>query len=121
VAETLDRAVLAGLREMVGDDPEFVAELVDTYLVDGRRLLDAMRAAADAGSAESLVRPAHTLKGNSLNLGAARLGELGRELEMLARAGSLDGAIGLIDEADAEFIRVGAALEDARSHEWLAG
>ena len=37
-ASAIDRAVFARLGEITGDDPEFLAELVDTYLADGDRV-----------------------------------------------------------------------------------
>ena len=120
MAETLDRTTLAELLEMVGDDPEFVAELVDTYLADARDLLAEMGTAADSGDAEAMLRPAHTLKGNSLNLGATRLAEISRGLEEQARRGSLDGAEEQVAAAEAEFVRVADALEAARAAGWSA-
>ena len=36
----LDKAVLSELRESVGDDPEFVAELIDDFLADAPSQLD---------------------------------------------------------------------------------
>ena len=118
MAETLDRVALAGLLEMVGDDPEFVTELVDTFLADARVHLEAMAAAVAAGSAEELLRPAHTLKSNALNLGAAALAAISRTLEEQARAGSLDGAAGRVAAAREELGRVVAALERARDDAW---
>jgi HPt (histidine-containing phosphotransfer) domain-containing protein len=118
MAETLDRVVLAGLLEMVGDDPEFVAELVDTYLTEARLHLDAMAVAVEDGSATELLRPAHTLKSNSLNLGAEILAGIARTLEEGARAGSIDGAAERVAAAREEFGRVVEALERARSETW---
>jgi HPt (histidine-containing phosphotransfer) domain-containing protein len=118
VAEPLDRATLAELLAAVGDDPAFVGELVDTFLADAPAQLDAIDAAIAAGSAEQLVRPAHTLKGNSLNLGAVELAALGRMLEEQARAGVLDGAATRAAAARGELGRVRAALETARAEGW---
>lgn len=120
MTETLDRATLAELLEMVGDDPDFVAELVETYLGDARDLLGAMRTAARSASTTAMLRPAHTLKGNSLNLGATRLAEICRGLEEGARRGALDGAEEEVAAAEAEFVRVAEALEAARAAGWSA-
>ena len=84
--EPIDRAVFANLVEMTGGELEFVDELVDTFLEDGARQIDALHAAVAAGDVEALVRPAHSLKTGSLNVGAMRLGELCRELEETARS-----------------------------------
>src|SRR3954454_19838008 len=58
----IDPAALDRLLEMTGGDPEFVQELITTYVEDAAAQLDAMRAADAAGDAEALVRPAHSLK-----------------------------------------------------------
>jgi HPt (histidine-containing phosphotransfer) domain-containing protein len=103
---------------MVGDDPEFLAELVDTFVADAAGHVDAMEAAVEAGFPADLLRPAHTLKSNSLNLGAAALAAISRALEEQARAGSLDGAAGRVAAAREELARVVAALERARADAW---
>jgi HPt (histidine-containing phosphotransfer) domain-containing protein len=85
-AEPIDPAVFANLVEMTGGEMDFVDELVDTFLEDGRRQVDALHAALASGDVEALIRPAHSLKTGSLNVGAMRLGGLCRELEETARA-----------------------------------
>ena len=68
----VDNAVLGELRESVGDDPEFLAELVDDFLQDAPIQLESLREAATSGDAARAMRAAHTLKGNSRTFGAAR-------------------------------------------------
>lgn len=114
-APILDEGVLAALGESVGGDESFVADLVQTYLGDGAEQLAAIEAAVGAEDAEALVRPAHTLKSASLTVGAMRLGEVSRGLEMRGREGRLDGAA-----ADAATAReTWAATEEALRH-WLS-
>ena len=84
---TLDPAAFAHLLEITGGDLEFVDELIDTYIDDGLVQLEAMRQAAEAADAAALIRPAHSLKSSSANVGATRLTILARECEELARAG----------------------------------
>ena len=87
---SIDAAVLGELRESMGGDDEFVTELLETYLDDGAAQLAAIEAALAAGDAAALVRPAHTLKSSSATVGAMRLAELCRGLEMTGRSGSID-------------------------------
>jgi len=49
---------------------------------------------------------AHTLKGACGNVGARKMAEICRELEVLSDAGSMEGAGFLVDELDEEFRRV---------------
>jgi HPt (histidine-containing phosphotransfer) domain-containing protein len=108
MASPIDAAAFANLLDMTGGDQAFVDELVDTYLEEGDNLVDALGAAAAAGSVEELIRPAHSLKSSSLNVGALELGELCRSLEEDARPGAVDDPI-----ERAEAIRLGFA--DART------
>jgi histidine phosphotransfer protein HptB len=52
---------------------------------DGIKSLDAIEEAMRAKSAAALVRPAHTLKGESRQFGAEPLGDLAEIIEMTAR------------------------------------
>jgi HPt (histidine-containing phosphotransfer) domain-containing protein len=110
----LDPAAIDGMREMVGGDDEFLADLIDTFLKDAPQMLADMRQALRTGDAEVLRRIAHSLKSNSDSFGATALGEFCRKLEKMGKANALEGADDLITRADAEFTQVMAALETVR-------
>jgi HPt (histidine-containing phosphotransfer) domain-containing protein len=110
----LDPAAIDSMREMVGGDDEFLADLIDTFLKDAPQMLADMRQSLEAGDAEVLRRVAHSLKSNSDSFGATALGELCRKLEKMGKANALEGADELITHADAEFTQVMAALETVR-------
>ncbi len=99
----VDHAALDRLLATTGGDAAFLAELIDTFLVDAPIQLQAMRTAAEAGAVADLVRPAHSLKTNSANMGAASLAEMCRSLEVAARGGSVDDAVARVAAAEAEF------------------
>jgi HPt (histidine-containing phosphotransfer) domain-containing protein len=107
---TLDPAAMARLLEITGDDPAFVDELVDTFLEDATTQLDALAAAAATGDAEGAVRPAHSLKSSSLNVGATTLAELSRAIEADARSGPVDDLGPRVKELGAELTAVRSAL-----------
>jgi HPt (histidine-containing phosphotransfer) domain-containing protein len=111
----LDEAVLADLSASVQEDRAFVAELIETYLADGRAELDGVAAAIRADDAAALVRPAHTLKSSSATLGAARLAATARELEFAGRSGTLG------PDVEGAATRLGAEWEEAASalRAWL--
>jgi HPt (histidine-containing phosphotransfer) domain-containing protein len=115
---TLDSVVLADLLAMVGDDPAFVGEIVDTYLADAPLQLAGMDASLAAGDLETLGRHAHTLKGNSRSVGANALADIAAGLEAQARAGDATDAGPRIGAAADEFGRVATALEAARGRGW---
>ena len=74
MAGPIDAATFANLVEMTGGDLAFVDELVDTYLEEGDRLVEDLIVAATAGDVEAMIRPAHSMKSSSLNVGALELG-----------------------------------------------
>ena len=116
--EVLDQGALDNLIAMVGDDPEFVDELVDTYLADAPLQEDAIRAALTSGEAEGLVRPAHTLKSTSLNLGGLRVAEIARAIEERGRTGTIDGVDALLADLEVSRGDLAAELEQARARRW---
>jgi two-component system, sensor histidine kinase and response regulator len=110
LAVTVDRAALDRLLETTGGDPGFLGELIDTYLADTPGQLAALHRAAEAGDVAELVRPAHSLKTNSANVGAERLSAMCRQLETAARGGTVDDAAARVAAAEAEFGAVKAEL-----------
>jgi CheY-like chemotaxis protein/HPt (histidine-containing phosphotransfer) domain-containing protein len=103
----LDQKVLHDLREVV--EEEFGAILrgfidhVPVLQVD----LDAGLAAGDVAA---LVRPAHSLKSSSANVGALRLSELARTVEHAARQGDMETAAQGVVAIRAELPQVLQAL-----------
>jgi HPt (histidine-containing phosphotransfer) domain-containing protein len=111
----IDPAVFAGLVEMTGGEMDFVDELVDTFLEDGRAQIEGMRASLADGDTERLGRAAHSLKSGSLNVGALDLGATCRSLEEAARAGDVPDAGERIDAIAAGFEAVRTVLLDERT------
>jgi HPt (histidine-containing phosphotransfer) domain-containing protein len=111
----IDAAVFANLVEMTGGDLEFIDELVDTYLDDGAAQIDALRAAVESGVVADLVRPAHSMKSSSLNVGAVRLGEQCRTLEEAARSGDVPHPAEWVAAIAAGFEEARRALLDERA------
>lgn len=111
----IDPEAFARLSEITGDDPAFLAELVDTYLEDGAAQVAALRAAASAADQAALVRPAHTLKSSSASIGALELAERCRTLEADARDGTVADMATRVEACGRLFADVRAALLAARA------
>ncbi len=106
----IDPAVFAALVEMTGGDVAFVDELVDTYFDDAREQIAALLAAVAAADVPAVVRPAHSLKTNSFNVGAMELGALCRDLEERGRTGELEDAAARVAAIVTGFDQVRQAL-----------
>lgn len=80
----VDRTVLDELSRSVGDDAEFLRELVETYLDDAPQQIEAIRSGLAKRDVERVHRAAHTLKSSSASIGAMTLAEMSHELEAQA-------------------------------------
>ena len=108
--DVLDQAGFDRLVELTGGDLEFVDELIDTYLSDAQVQLEGMRRAAADGDPAAMVRPAHSLRSSSENVGAASLADACRTLEADAKAGMLPNAMERVAACETTFAAVSAAL-----------
>lgn len=81
-SELIDIAAFNRARAEIG--PQIV-RIVGYFREDGVKSVDAIAAALRAGNAAAIVRPAHTLKGESRQLGAEQLGDLCETIEDIAR------------------------------------
>jgi HPt (histidine-containing phosphotransfer) domain-containing protein len=110
----VDPAAIQQLLEMTGGDPDFLDELLQAFLDGAVTQLAEMEVALATGSADDLIRPAHSLKGNGSNVGALRLVAIARELEAAGRSGALGDAGANLAAARAEFEVVKAELDVIR-------
>jgi HPt (histidine-containing phosphotransfer) domain-containing protein len=92
----------------------FVAELIDTFVEDARELTAQLPAALARRDVDGFRRAAHSLKSTSESLGARELAALARDLEAIARAGSLDGVDERLGPIAAEYARAAHALRKLR-------
>jgi HPt (histidine-containing phosphotransfer) domain-containing protein len=113
----LDQHTLDELRDSVGGDAEFLAELVEEFVADAPTQIASLRAAATTGDAAVAGRAAHTLKGMSRTFGAAALAALCQEAETAAGSDDLASVLARVGSIDAEWARVRSellALTDGR-------
>jgi CheY-like chemotaxis protein/HPt (histidine-containing phosphotransfer) domain-containing protein len=108
----VDPKVLIEFQEMMGEDgPELTKTLVNLYIEDSPKLIEEMRKSIVGRDASILDRSAHTLKGNSYQMGAFNLAVLCFELEKIGKAGSVEGGDALVEQIECEFARVSNELE----------
>jgi HPt (histidine-containing phosphotransfer) domain-containing protein len=107
----IDQATFEELKQMSGED--FINELIDAFLEDAPTMIQSMRTAAAAADVETFRRNAHSLKSNAYTFGAAELGRLARELEVMGRENNL--AIGnKVEVLNQEFEMVAQELRGLR-------
>ena len=107
----LDAACMAELRAL---DPDGKAQLVKrvlaTYQSSLAKNAAQLQTARGEGGWDQVSRIAHTLKSSSASIGALALSSLCAEIERLLRAGDSNGALPLIDDFQAEVLRVDGAV-----------
>jgi len=85
--------------------------VLQAFIDDTPRHLQAMRRALDGRDSEQLRKAAHSLKSSSANVGADTLARLSRDMEALGRGGHTDGAAAVLTTMEAEFLAVCHALD----------
>lgn len=109
-APMCDVSVRMRLAEIAGDDPEFMSELVGSFILSGEETLAEMRRSLQRTDRDSLARGAHKLKGASENLHMKQLAALALNMEMHCRSGEPHNWAQDIATVAAEFERVSQEL-----------
>ena len=104
----LDKGVLNELRDNIGDN---LAGLFEVFLEDIPAYIQAVEKSIDNGDPAALVEAAHAIKGSCSNIGAKRMAEIARQLELQGRRGSVNDAAPLVSGLRAELTRVRDALQ----------
>ncbi|MCG7852723.1 MAG: response regulator, partial [Methanosarcinaceae archaeon] len=108
----IDRSVLSALQEVqIEGEPSIVKRVVDAYLTDSEPLISQLKEALSVSDREVLQRSAHSLKSSSANVGALRLSEMSRELEMNCKNNSLEDAARLVASIGTEFMKAKESLQ----------
>ena len=110
--EAIDRTILASLRELqdVGD-PDIIAEVGGLFVEHSPEKVKAILQAVEDKDAKGLQVAAHSLKSSSAYVGAMRLSDMSKELEMMGRSNVMDGAKEKAERLKAEYTRVRTALD----------
>ncbi|OPY50996.1 MAG: Hpt domain protein [Methanosaeta sp. PtaU1.Bin112] len=110
--DVIDQSVLASLRELQDEgDPDIIAEVGGLFLKHSPDKINAILQSAENKDAKGLQLAAHSLKSSSAYIGAMRLSAMAKELEMMGRSSSLQGAAELAQKLKEEYLLVMTALK----------
>ena len=93
----------AGLLERLMGDEELAGIILQGFLIDMPRQIEALREYLEAGDDAGAERQAHTIKGASANIGAEALRTLAVELEQAGKSGDLEGMKTRMEELNQMF------------------
>ncbi len=102
----------------VGSDPEVLREIIQLFIEDCPKQLEAIQLGLQAGDAKAVYRAAHTLKGSVGNFQAQEIVALLQRLEARAREGDLATCGKVYEQIDAATSRLMTTL--AQTGERLA-
>lgn len=104
----VDRANIEFLQEIMAGE---FAELVDVFIQDAEKRINKIKQFIPQQQAIEVSSLAHGLKGSAMNLSAAHLVELCKQLEEQAKQENLSQAIQLITAIEQEYFNVKAFLQ----------
>jgi signal transduction histidine kinase/CheY-like chemotaxis protein/HPt (histidine-containing phosphotransfer) domain-containing protein len=108
----LDERALDQIRALQQEDgPSLLGRIIRIYLETAPRQIETLRAAVAAGDARRVRESAHALKSASAALGAQRVADLCRELELMSRQGELVGAPASFSALERCYASVEVALQ----------
>ena len=109
--ETIDQGIFVRFFDSLGQDVEFLNEVVEEFLNSGQVLLASMQQAIVTGEAPALQRAAHSLKTGSATFGALSFSAQCKELEDIGKSGVLDGAELKLNSLKSSYAEVVMALK----------
>ena len=106
----IDVATFEQLKSDLGED--FIAELVETYCTETPQLIESLQKSLAGLDSDGFRRAAHSIKSSSASLGAMRLSEHARQLEMIGKSGDLAEAATQLEKLETEYALASAELTE---------
>jgi HPt (histidine-containing phosphotransfer) domain-containing protein len=107
---TVSFARIDRLRNLLPEKDSLLDELIDLFVADLPKRLNAITRALERADAKDVALQAHALRGSAANFGASRLDELCGRLEEIGMRGELAEAPAMLKELDLESAQVRDAL-----------
>jgi PAS domain S-box-containing protein len=93
----------AGLLARVGDDKDFLAEILKIFIADIPVKLTSLKGAIIRGDGQDVKQVAHALRGACANIGASALNEVLSQMEKAGRDDNLDRAMAIFPKIEEGF------------------
>ncbi len=113
--DVIDKEALARLLEVIGGDPNDLAELLEDFKSEAPAMLAKMQSAAVAEDLTALRISVHSLKSNARDFGATELAKLCEALERDCHRGDMDDPIDRVGKVADELGRAQSVLAEIAS------
>ena len=111
-AKFIDESALNRLKELqMEGKPDILRRIISAYLQSSEALIAQLQQASRVNDLQVVQNMVHSLKSSSANVGALRLSQINRELEMCCKNNTLENAMELVAAVASEFIGVKVALK----------
>jgi CheY-like chemotaxis protein/HPt (histidine-containing phosphotransfer) domain-containing protein len=100
----------SGMMDRLMGDQALARIVVDGFLEDAPRLIEALGNSLEAGDATAAIRGAHTIRGASATVGGEAVRAVAWEMETSATAGDLDAVLARLPELESELGRLREAM-----------
>ncbi len=100
----------------IDSDPDFVEDLIASYLSYATNQLSHLRTSLERGNADDVQFAAHSLRGSSLNLSLIELASLCQIIENKSRENNLDGLLDMMNKVEEEFSKAQILLAKIRAN-----
>lgn len=98
--------------DRLGGDAEFLDDVLQVFLEESPKMIDAARGAVHQRDAQGVERSAHALKGALMNIAADPAADLAARLETLGREASLEACPTVLADLEAELSRLELVLRE---------
>jgi len=115
---TLDLQMVRRLVSLDGEDDDFIQDVLVSYVEELKDSAAKLGDALDAGDMETVRLIAHSIKGASKQIGAARVGDL---LGAIERESVVEAARQLLEQVEQEVPRIAEAVQALLRHSRRAG
>ena len=107
----LDQNVLARLKDLIdGNDDTFFLKVIDMFIDQSVEVVERIAVEFKNGNLKEVSAQSHKLKGSALNIGAMRLAEVCKQLEIQARENNVAGSNNLLVKVRQEAISAREAI-----------
>jgi CheY-like chemotaxis protein len=105
---------LSYLRDIIGNDFIVLSQLIDNFIHDLSLRFEQLKTMLAEDNYEQAERLAHNLRSSSANMGAQRLSNLFRKIELISQSGLPEETDSLLNMTDQEVNHVLTALHSER-------
>ena len=108
---SIDRSKLDALQELqVEGEPSILEQVISIYLKNSESFVNTLQSALDSHDMETMHNTAHSFQSSSATVGAMKLAELNKKLEVDCRQNILEDPAEMVAAISKEYIFVKNAL-----------